>query len=196
MKNLLIAGSLAFFSAIAPCSASAASIIYSFSGDYSGSANGDPFSGSATLTGIGDTSTEFNPTDDVTAVGLSSLTFTVNNVSKAISGNNVFFVNRFAGTGGFSLLTGGDFRTLLLSSSFLTYDGVSSIAAVTGSAVALPYNFSSNTDQFTVTSASNLKFSATAAVPEPATWAMMILGFGAIGAILRYRRRAAKVSFA
>jgi hypothetical protein len=35
------------------------------------------------------------------------------------------------------------------------------------------------------------------AVPEPATWAMMLLGFGMIGFGLRYRRTgAAKVSFA
>lgn len=31
------------------------------------------------------------------------------------------------------------------------------------------------------------------AVPEPATWAMMILGFGAAGAAVRSRRRAARV---
>ncbi len=34
------------------------------------------------------------------------------------------------------------------------------------------------------------------AVPEPATWAMMIGGFGMIGASLRYRRRKTTVSFA
>lgn len=37
---------------------------------------------------------------------------------------------------------------------------------------------------------------AAAAVPEPATWAMMIGGFGMIGAAERYRRRSANVSFA
>ena len=34
------------------------------------------------------------------------------------------------------------------------------------------------------------------AVPEPATWGMMILGFGMIGAGMRYRRKATKVGFA
>jgi PEP-CTERM motif len=33
------------------------------------------------------------------------------------------------------------------------------------------------------------------AVPEPATWAMMIGGFGAIGGAMRYRRRRTSVSF-
>jgi hypothetical protein len=34
-----------------------------------------------------------------------------------------------------------------------------------------------------------------AAVPEPATWAMMLLGFGAIGLSMR-KRRGSRVSFA
>jgi hypothetical protein len=41
-------------------------------------------------------------------------------------------------------------------------------------------------------------FALTAAVPEPATWGLMILGFGIVGSALRSRngRRTAKVSFA
>ena len=36
-----------------------------------------------------------------------------------------------------------------------------------------------------------------AAVPEPATWAMMLVGFGMIGGVTRYRRRKpTSVSFA
>jgi len=34
------------------------------------------------------------------------------------------------------------------------------------------------------------------AVPEAATWAMMIAGFGMMGSAMRYRRRSAKVTFA
>jgi hypothetical protein len=34
------------------------------------------------------------------------------------------------------------------------------------------------------------------AVPEPATWAMMILGLGAVGCSMRARRAQTKVSFA
>lgn len=34
------------------------------------------------------------------------------------------------------------------------------------------------------------------AVPEPATWAMMIVGFGMVGATARYRRRSSKATYA
>lgn len=37
---------------------------------------------------------------------------------------------------------------------------------------------------------------AIAAVPEPATWGLMIVGFGMMGSAMRYRRRAPKVTFA
>ncbi|MBB4617087.1 PEPxxWA-CTERM sorting domain-containing protein [Sphingomonas abaci] len=35
-----------------------------------------------------------------------------------------------------------------------------------------------------------------AAVPEPATWALMLVGFAMVGATARYRRRSAKATFA
>ncbi|MBS0362944.1 MAG: PEPxxWA-CTERM sorting domain-containing protein [Proteobacteria bacterium] len=36
---------------------------------------------------------------------------------------------------------------------------------------------------------SNISEAVVAAVPEPATWALMLLGFGGLGATLRRRRR-------
>ena len=39
-------------------------------------------------------------------------------------------------------------------------------------------------------------FNVTTAVPEPGTWAMMLVGFGMMGASMRYRRRNAKVVYA
>ncbi len=196
MKNLFFAAAIGASAAFVPAPASAATIVYSFSGNYSGNISGNDFSGPATLTGIGDTSSLFNPDSNVTAVTLSSLTLTLDSISSMIAGSNVFFVNRSAGTGGFALSSGGSFRTLLLSSSFLGYDGVSSIAAVGGEAVALPYSFVSDAGPVTLTNASNVRFSAVAAaVPEPATWAMMMLGFGAVGYAMR-RRSKAVVRFA
>lgn len=37
---------------------------------------------------------------------------------------------------------------------------------------------------------------ATSAVPEPTTWAMLVIGFGMMGAATRYRRRATKLVYA
>ena len=66
-------------------------------------------------------------------------------------------------------------------------------------------SFDSFTNDFTITdlvAPANLQFStfyyslvsgSVAAVPEPATWAMMIAGFGLAGAAMR-RRRAAKIT--
>lgn len=34
------------------------------------------------------------------------------------------------------------------------------------------------------------------AVPEPATWSLMLLGFGMVGGAARYRRRASKIAYA
>jgi hypothetical protein len=45
-------------------------------------------------------------------------------------------------------------------------------------------------------SASGVFLSNAAAVPEPATWAMMIVGFGAVGASIRYGRRKSSLATA
>lgn len=60
-------------------------------------------------------------------------------------------------------------------------DNVSRFQAVSGGD---PFDY---TGQFSFTA-------TTAAVPEPATWALFILGFGAIGATLRRRSSAVRVS--
>ena len=42
----------------------------------------------------------------------------------------------------------------------------------------------------------NISIISTAAVPEPATWGMMILGFGMMGAAMRRRRQQVRVTYA
>lgn len=77
----------------------------------------------------------------------------------------------------------------------LAWDGIASISARdgAGNAIALPDGFKlsllSGTSGFDYWNAAGRNpFSAPAGVPEPATWAMMLLGFGTAGAILRRRR--------
>jgi hypothetical protein len=49
--------------------------------------------------------------------------------------------------------------------------------------------------QITLT-AGDISGGGVGAVPEPATWAMMIVGFGIVGGSMRYRRRNTTVNFA
>jgi hypothetical protein len=58
-------------------------------------------------------------------------------------------------------------------------------------------DFNALADNVTLTTdagSTGYDFQAAAAVPEPATWAMMIMGFGLVGAAMR--RRTATVRFA
>lgn len=68
-------------------------------------------------------------------------------------------------------------------------DGVYSVNSVfDGSATSGIANTAAAITQFTGTSV--------AAVPEPATWSMMLVGFGIMGAAVRYRRRSSKTVYA
>lgn len=68
-------------------------------------------------------------------------------------------------------------------------DGVYSVNSVfDGSATSGFANTAAAITQFTGTSV--------AAVPEPATWSMMLIGFGMIGTAVRYRRRSTKTVYA
>lgn len=50
--------------------------------------------------------------------------------------------------------------------------------------------------QFSINNPLTLTDANVAAVPEPATWAMMMIGFGAMGASVRYRQRRKHVAYA
>jgi opacity protein-like surface antigen len=52
-----------------------------------------------------------------------------------------------------------------------------------------------NNSAFRASYTGNIAFAATPAVPEPATWAMMILGMGAVGFAMRSAKRRSNVKF-
>lgn len=76
----------------------------------------------------------------------------------------------------------GGFNTYASTSSNLIDRLVFSLSATNGT--------SFNVDNIVVNAA------VTPAVPEPATWAMMLVGFGMVGGASRFRRRSVKVSLA
>lgn len=73
-----------------------------------------------------------------------------------------------------------------------SYDDFSqTLSTLAGSSYTLSFQLSSNgTPSGLMVSASE----AVAGVPEPATWAMMLLGFGALGVALRRSRRKVEVA--
>lgn len=75
--------------------------------------------------------------------------------------------------------------TVTFSSDFLDFSTLTaSDFALSFSALSSPFGSDSWTANSTGTFAAQL-----GAIPEPATWAMMIIGFGGVGAVARQRRR-------
>ncbi|MBB4154194.1 hypothetical protein GGQ80_002104 [Sphingomonas jinjuensis] len=97
----------------------------------------------------------------------------------------------------------GDFSNGLPAQSFVAdstcSSGSSSFSA--GSAgLTTSINYSGNVARVSVDriTGENLRVGLIAVpdVPEPATWAMMLVGFGMIAATARYRRRSTKIAYA
>ncbi len=84
-------------------------------------------------------------------------------------------VARFGGVGGTYQLLGANFT-----------------GAAAGSGPAELFYWDSNNGD----NSGNISFSIMAGVPEPTTWAMLILGFGVVGGAMRSRRRKVRVAFA
>jgi hypothetical protein len=139
-----------------------------------------------------------SPTPD--AVGTDSF------VLQDVSGNyseipgNTGTVNYLADFEFYNADFGGGFfaRNFYDGNDLLTTDG----AQLFGGTVDAP-TFTSGSYTLTDYSDESISYNLTIgsaalpAVPEPASWALMILGFGAVGSAMRYRRSAkAKVQFA
>ncbi|MDP9087025.1 MAG: PEPxxWA-CTERM sorting domain-containing protein [Pseudomonadota bacterium] len=88
----------------------------------------------------------------------------------------------------------GTVTQTLLSSTTTSFLGFVSTTGLTSLSVAATVGNSSYWP--TINNLTLAQGAAVAAVPESATWAMMLVGFGMMGASIRYRRRSTKTSFA
>lgn len=207
-KSLLFAATSAVVSvvAMAPVAASAATVTFedktAFSCTYAADSSGGlnytvPFA-ACYYSSISPADFPTTPTSTVMANGYNDTTFTLTaggafNVSSVDLAFGPFTHSGATSdttlvTG--SLLGGGTLSTTLtvgypFQTFALNWAGLSSIT------------FSALQSNSEYLAFDNINYAAGGpAVPEPATWGMMILGFGVVGAASRYRRRAIKVAFA
>jgi hypothetical protein len=199
IKMLALAGA-AMMAISAP--ALAATITYDLSGSFTGVNGGEFNNVDAVFTGIGETDDAVAFDASTTIVPLSSFTAFAGGLTYTFTSPISFFVNRDEDFAGFVSgdVSSGFVRFTSTSGAGLTgYDGISNLAptAATFFTNGSTGTFTTDRGDVLITRATNLVVSATvAAVPEPATWAMMFLGFGMMGASMRYRRRETKVAYA
>jgi hypothetical protein len=68
--------------------------------------------------------------------------------------------------------------------AYTTFNGFTGVS--TGAQTALVFNFRQDPSFYLL---DNVSVQGLAAVPEPATWMMLLLGFGMVGSVMRSRRR-------
>lgn len=185
--TVLAAGTAAL---MIPAHAEAATITYTFTGDFTGTLNGSAFSNAATFTGVGDTDTS-SMSGLTQYVALSSLSAVIGGTSYTILSPTNFYLNGadYAGLQ-FTVTGGGAFSGT--GPALVGYDPLTNLPSTPLTAYFVgPVSFISDQGTFTLDGFANGSFSAelAAAVPEPATWAMLILGFGVVGAFVRRQRK-------
>ncbi|QQV78078.1 hypothetical protein H5J25_04900 [Sphingomonas aliaeris] len=185
MRNIMLAALAA--TALTASPAMAATTI-TVTGEVRGLYNGDPYGPQlATFTGV---SAQDAPVNNA---GTNFFDVYLLEGLKVVSLGNTFI---FTGTGfnyytsasaGYSGFANG------INSNVIRFDNeTGDFISTDNSTFTLTLNGNPVTANFTGVG----DFVASAAVPETATWGMMITGFGMMGAGMRSRRRSTKVSFA
>lgn len=183
---------------ISAASASAAVIDYTIAGVGTGTAfdgtNTTPFSDVPFKIDVfGNTST-LVVVPIARALSITSATITAGGITESLeidSNPHYFFVGRgsAAGSAGFGEVVSGVSNTnfVFLSPVFASYDATSTTGPFPIFVALFDQLYIKNGPVITFSRIAKATFSA--AVPEPATWAMMLIGLGGIGAVMRSRRK-------
>ncbi len=130
-----------------------------------------------------------------TGFALSDTSATVSRTTAVIASNGTAGVGAFGGAGGDSSTLTGDLSAFLgdgaLAYNFTRAANFALVPSGQGNLAINPLVSGRATLTYNYTA---VVAAATGAVPEPATWALMIMGFGAAGAVLRRRRPVAYVA--
>jgi hypothetical protein len=183
-------------------SAQAAAITYELSGTGAFTLDGILHIGAFDILGTGDTANVVAPSppfpaDDringtlpvASANAPFSISVTLDGVGAFdVVGASYVFVAPSFNTLGFGSPAAGDFIHFT-APQLATYDLASNLGPIAGAGVGFsPQSVLTNGGALLFGDISSAQFSsAVAGVPEPAAWAMMLLGFSGIGALLRSR---------
>ena len=199
MKLGLVASGFLAFSLLGSSQAVASTAVYTITGTGSGSLNGISFTDSAfTFTLTGDTANLSSGTIDplnsalVTIAGLGSTTIGIQTELGTTPDGSVTFLSR----------SGSDLDLFDFFNSSTVDLGVS-FGPITGTnifALNQFQNVASSAGSLTFNTSSSVQFSgvvgAAAPLPEPGTWALMLLGFGAVGVSIRRARKSVSIATA
>ncbi len=160
------------------------------------------YSGAFTMVGIGENGPDLNPDPTITAFAMDSTTVTFGGTTVSATNPVAFFTNTVGNVGGFvQVLPGFIVQNILgfQNNVFATYDPSTAIGPIPVFNGGFQSPFQTTGGTLIWQGLNNLTFTAelaavSGAVPEPATWGLMIAGFGIAGAALR-RKPKVSVSF-
>lgn len=178
----------------APCAVNAA--VLDFEGIAAGTVLSTEYadvviSGATVLTAPNYNSAGFPPNSGVNVVytptGIIEFVFAtrMSDVGAFITANGSVTLSAYQGATllGTTVLAGNNANGNGQANLFVTYTG-GSITRMTFTGLANNYTLD------------DVHYAQRGAIPEPATWAMMLVGFGAAGGALRYRQRRVSVTYA
>ncbi len=202
IKNLLAATALVAAVAVSPASAttitfddlaSASTIANGYNGlNWSnfGAYNGSDYATSGYVNGrVSGVNTAYNMYGSPASFS-SATAFTLNSGYFTGAWNNGLVISVVGLVAGLQVYS-DTFTVNANGPTLHTFDWTNLSGVTFSSAGGVNAGLSSTGTQFAL---DNLTINA--AVPEPATWAMMLVGFGMMGATMRYRRRSTKAVYA
>jgi hypothetical protein len=182
----------------------AATITYTFTGVASGSLDGVAFTDTDfTVTETGDTANIVPPggSGGEYFAPIDSADFTLGSDSGSLSGAGLTNTVVLNPSSSFPAIvfgqgnSGGGVAEGLINPAFETYDLATGFPLTAGTPSFITQVFDTSTGSLLeFDSASSVSFQAVGGVPEPATWAVMLVGFGGLGAAMRSRRRRAALA--
>jgi PEP-CTERM motif len=191
MKNWIVscAALAACAVSLLSAAANAAPIEYIFTGTGTGTLGDHTFDGAFTVSLLADTSTVTSGGGELRNTG--SMSFMSGFLGAGIPDDVLIENTASPGFMGFSQNIAPFPDESLTATIFETYNLMTALPLTSGGLSVAPATFLTGGGDLTFETITSLSFTAIGGVPEPSTWAMMLLGFASLGFVSRRSRKAA-----